>query len=66
MELTYEVYDRPINVVDLCCGDCSSLTKRLLKNKKMHIIGVDIPKECTKSPRVFRVRGFECVTAYCE
>ena len=66
LELMCEVFDRPITVVDLCCGDGSSLTKRLLKNKKINIIGVDISKECAKSSRALRARGFDCVAADCE
>jgi ubiquinone/menaquinone biosynthesis C-methylase UbiE len=61
-----EVLDRPINVIDLCCGDGSSLTKKLLENKKMNIIGIDISTECAKSSRAFRARGFDCVAADCE
>jgi ubiquinone/menaquinone biosynthesis C-methylase UbiE len=66
LELMCESFDRPINVIDLCCGDGSSLTKRLLKNKKMNIVGVDISKECAKSSRSFKACGFECVAADCE
>jgi SAM-dependent methyltransferase len=66
LELMCESFNRPINVIDLCCGDGSSLTKRLLKNKKMNIIGVDISKECAKSSRAFRACGFQCVAADCE
>ena len=66
LELMFEVFDRPITVVDLCCGDGSSLTKRLLKNKKINIIGVDISKECAKSSRALRASGFDCVAADCE
>jgi ubiquinone/menaquinone biosynthesis C-methylase UbiE len=64
--LMCESFNRPINVIDLCCGDGSSLTMRLLKNKKMGIIGVDISKECAKSSRGLRASGFECVAADCE
>lgn len=66
LELMGEVLDRPINVIDLCCGDGSSLTKKLLENKKMNIIGIDISTECAKSSRAFRARGFDCVAADCE
>lgn len=60
------ISDRPLNVVDLCCGDGSSLTKKLLKNKKLKIIGIDISRECAKTSEVFKAGGFECVTADCE
>jgi ubiquinone/menaquinone biosynthesis C-methylase UbiE len=66
LQLMSEVFDRPINVIDLCCGDGSSLTKRLLKNKKINIIGVDISKECAKSSRSLRAYEFDCVAADCE
>lgn len=66
LELMCEAFDRPINVVDLCCGDGSSLTKRLLRNKKINIVGVDISKECAKSSRALRASGFDCVAADCE
>ncbi len=66
LELMCEGFDRPLNVIDLCCGDGSSLTKKLLKNKKMNIIGVDISKECAKSSRAFRACGFNSVAADCE
>lgn len=66
LELMCEAFNRPINVVDLCCGDGSSLTKRLLRNKKINIVGVDISKECAKSSRALRASGFDCVAADCE
>jgi ubiquinone/menaquinone biosynthesis C-methylase UbiE len=66
LELMCKSFNKPINVIDLCCGDGSSLTMRLLKNKKMNIIGVDISTECAKSSRAFRECGFECVAADCE
>ena len=66
LELMCEAFDRPINVIDLCCGDGSSLTKRLLKNKKIRIIGVDISRKCAKSSRALRACGFDCVAADCE
>jgi len=66
LELMCEPFNKPITVVDLCCGDGSSLTKKLLKNKKMNIIGVDISKECAKSSPAFRANGFDCVAADCE
>lgn len=66
LELMCEAFDRPINVIDLCCGDGSSLTKRLLKNKKIKLIGVDISRECAKSSRALRACGFDCVTGDCE
>jgi ubiquinone/menaquinone biosynthesis C-methylase UbiE len=66
LELMCKVLDRPINVIDFCCGDGSSLTKKLLENKKTNIIGIDISTECAKSSRALRARGFDCVAADCE
>jgi SAM-dependent methyltransferase len=66
LELICEASDRPINVLDLCCGDGSSLTKRLLKNKKINIIGIDISRECAKSSPPLRALGFDCIASDCE
>jgi ubiquinone/menaquinone biosynthesis C-methylase UbiE len=66
LELMCETFDRSMRIIDLCCGDGSSLTKRLLKNKKISIIGVDISKECAKSSPALRALGFECVAGDCE
>jgi SAM-dependent methyltransferase len=66
LELMSKALDRPINMIDLCSGDGSSLTKRLLRNKKMNIVGIDISRECAKSSPAFRANGFECIAADCE
>ncbi len=66
LELICEASGRPINVLDLCCGDGSSLTKRLLKNKKINIIGIDISRECAKSSPALKALGFNCVASDCE
>jgi ubiquinone/menaquinone biosynthesis C-methylase UbiE len=66
LNMMIEASATPINIVDVCCGDGSSLTKRLLKNKKVSIVGLDISRECAKSTPAFRANGFECIAADCD
>lgn len=61
-----KIFGSSVKVVDLCSGDGSSLTKRLLENKRLKIVGVDLSRECAKSSPPFRTRGFECIVADCE
>jgi ubiquinone/menaquinone biosynthesis C-methylase UbiE len=63
LELMSSRFDRQIVVADLCSGDGSSLTKKLLRNRKLKIIGIDISKECAKSTPNFRRNGFDCIAA---